>query len=92
MLIGRWIAMPWCSTSHGALPSVARIIIAEREAVERQPERELGEPTRQPAGPQLGDRAEPGELAHPAAGASPGLEGRRRWSWRQSTSNWSGRK
>ena len=28
MLIGRWMAMPWCSTSHGALPRVARIIIA----------------------------------------------------------------
>ena len=28
MLIGRCAAMPWWSTSHGALPSVARIIIA----------------------------------------------------------------
>ena len=28
MLIGRWIAIPWWSTSHGALPSVARISIA----------------------------------------------------------------
>ena len=60
--------MPWWSTSHGALPSVAADHHRERDAVEHQPERELREPARQAPGPQLRDGAEPGELAHPPRG------------------------
>ena len=70
MLIGRWMAMPWWSTSQGALPSVARTIIASVTPYSTRPtaswvRRRGSRPARSWAtGP------EAGELAHAAARAS----------------------
>ena len=69
----------------------------ERQAVEHQADDELAEPARQPAGAQLGDRAEAGELAPDAgrgdgAGAAaagcPSGEWGRRLTCAQSTGKW----
>ena len=84
--------MPWCSTSHEALPSVAADQHGERDAVEDQTDGQLHEPARQPTGAELGDRAEPGELAHPAGRGVQVLEGQVAGHGLHFTTNWSGRK